>query len=51
MYEPCSPGLPNSIAVTLQQLADQGKASQVQTALTSFWACIQRSCDCAVLEM
>lgn len=29
MYEPCSPGAPNSIAVTLQQLADQGKASQV----------------------
>lgn len=30
MYEPCSPGTQNSIAVTLQQLADQGKASQVQ---------------------
>jgi hypothetical protein len=29
MYEPCSPGSPNSVAVTLQQLADQGKASQV----------------------
>lgn len=30
VYEPCSPGTPNSTAVTLALLADQGKASQVR---------------------
>jgi Vps4 C terminal oligomerisation domain len=46
MYEPCSPGSPNSLAVTLQQLADQGKASQV-------WQCARQAlltCLCSIHE-